>query len=675
MNNSFTQSLFRMSAVLYAHNNNEAISQRQIIRKVIEDALLQYNKNDITETELSSFIEENYHLSISENEILDTINDRKFYDDFNVYKEKEKTLINLAPKRVHALSQLANEKSLPNYISDFLFEDDKKDEKCETLFRFLYTVFTTNLEGYKLLLKEKTVFQPDGSTFSDEDKELINAFLDWDNPGKNKAIYNLASYALEYCMLTNDKNTTLDLQSLRNKEFYLDTNILFRAIGLNGDDRKERTLRFLSKFKDVKETLKISSETRLEFTESINYYISKLEKAEQKASYVSSKIYVEYVDIDGIFKAYHKWKLARQNASPALFKAHLMSVYQTLLDEYQIEVDCLKPYEDDEQEDLLKGYSSQIYEASGDNKQRFAAEHDAKNILWIEKLRSVTSNNIFNTKAFFISSDQHLRRWDYYRNSNNVPIVMLPSQWLSLILRYMERSDDDYKSFVCFLNIKTSKTIIGEEQMQYIISGIGEMTTDINKERYIVKSFIQDEFENGINDLNEEELAEKARNYAKSLIEDENDSLRKANEDQKTLIENLQKEIAANQNNNEKVTKEKTTQDKTIKEQESTISSQNTTIDELSRENKKYKLDNWKRPRYIGWTLLLLLCIGFIILSLGFQNWDYNPCKMLILWIDSLSSDTQKEIGKWLVLLPCGFAIYIINQLYHLWKTNELPSN
>lgn len=211
--------------------------------------------------------------------------------------------------------------------------------------------------------------------------------------------------------------------------------------------------------------------------------------------------------------------------------------------------------------------------------------------------------------------------------------------------------------------------------MQYIISGIGEMTTDINKERYIVKSFIQDEFENGINDLNEEELAEKARNYAKSLIEDENDSLRKANEDQKTLIENLQKEIAANQNNNEKVTKEKTTQDKTIKEQESTISSQNTTIDELSRENKKYKLDNWKRPRYIGWTLLLLLCIGFIILSLGFQNWDYNPCKMLILWIDSLSSDTQKEIGKWLVLLPCGFAIYIINQLYHLWKTNELPSN
>lgn len=87
-----------MSAVLYAHNNNEAISQRQIIRKVIEDALLQYNKNDITETELSSFIEENYHLSISENEILGTINDRKFYDDFNVYKEEEKTLINLAQK-------------------------------------------------------------------------------------------------------------------------------------------------------------------------------------------------------------------------------------------------------------------------------------------------------------------------------------------------------------------------------------------------------------------------------------------------------------------------------------------------------------------------------------------------------------------------------------------------
>ena len=39
MRNELTQGLFRMSAILYARNDTSIISTKQIIRKVVEDAL------------------------------------------------------------------------------------------------------------------------------------------------------------------------------------------------------------------------------------------------------------------------------------------------------------------------------------------------------------------------------------------------------------------------------------------------------------------------------------------------------------------------------------------------------------------------------------------------------------------------------------------------------------
>ena len=89
--------------------------------------------------------------------------------------------------------------------------------------------------------------------------------LNWPNDGKNKAVFDLAGYALEYCMMTNRKNTSLNTQNLKHKSFYIDTNILYRAIGLNGDGLKTRAHLFLSKFKEVGEKLILSQSTFVEF--------------------------------------------------------------------------------------------------------------------------------------------------------------------------------------------------------------------------------------------------------------------------------------------------------------------------------------------------------------------------------------------------------------------------
>lgn len=132
------------------------------------------------------------------------------------------------------------------YIEEYIANNGIDPNKIEIFRQFFYGVFTTNLSAYKKLLQENYSIDVPDESYSEEDRLLINGFLNSEDPEKNKAIYNFASSALEFCMMTNKKNTTLEFNNLKNKNLYLDTNIIFRAIGLNGEDRKIRTQSFLS---------------------------------------------------------------------------------------------------------------------------------------------------------------------------------------------------------------------------------------------------------------------------------------------------------------------------------------------------------------------------------------------------------------------------------------------
>jgi len=64
--------------------------------------------------------------------------------------------------------------------------------------------------------------------------------------------------------------------------------------------------------------------------------------------------------------------------------------------------------------------------------------------------RKGTGSSIWQTNDFIVSADQLLISWAD-KAFSGVPIVVLPSVWLSIILRFTGRTDDDYKSFCLFL--------------------------------------------------------------------------------------------------------------------------------------------------------------------------------------------------------------------------------
>ena len=542
MKNELTQGLFRMSAILYARNGSSNISTKQIIRKIIEDALCQdMSGKAILLSKLIDSITQNYAIMLSNEEVTSVIKDPKFAENFDYYEDNG-LKVSLKKKRKNLLEkEQLNNKNLNDYIVDFVKSQNLNDSKKNVFYRFLYSVFTTNLEGYKFLLKERNILQVDDSSFDNEDKILINKFLDWDDKGKNAAIFNLASFALEYCMLTNKKDTLFEINNLRNKNLYIDSNIIFRVLGVNGEDRQLRTEQFLSKFSKVRQNLLITKETDTEIKETIDYYITKLTKATTPAARVKPEVYVETVDIDGFYKFYYEWRINRNDGSVKSFKTHLLAKYEEILNRFQIQKDFIKPFKDDDIIERINDYESQI-RMQNEDKSFSAASVDARNIIWMEYKRSGQNDDIYQVKYFFVSSDQHLRRWDFNRNNNEVPIVMLPSQWLSMTLRYLERSDDDYKSFVCFLNMKVNHPSLSEEQMLYAIEGISEITSDITQQRYLIKNFIKEDFNNELQGLTNEELQEKAKDFAETKFDEKLKDLESDSQSKESHIKRLRKE-------------------------------------------------------------------------------------------------------------------------------------
>lgn len=674
MEREIAEGLFRMSATIYANSGAEEISPKQIHKRIIEDALLQQTDgNIIALNDLLNTVKTKYYLTLTESEILLVLKDKKNEKCFNIQEDDEKLSVSQNPAR-RVFLQNQRQKDLKHYIDVFFQENDIENRNVDIFYRFFYGIFTSNFTAYKKLLQERCELSVEDETFCDEEKELINNFLNWNNSEKNKAIFNLASSALEYCMITNKKNAVLNLKNLKNKNLYLDTNILFRAIGINGEDRQKRALHFLKSFKSVDQNLYISKVTEDEFLYTIDYKLDELERLFKPAAHVNPRIYAETVQIDSIYKSYCNWKSNRINGSVELYKTELLARFRKVKEDYNIIKDSMMPFDKDEEviKNKLTDYISN-QRSYNPTKTNQGLENDAYNILWIENKRTGIDDDIFKVKDFFISSDQALRRWDYYRNSKEVPVVMMPSQWLSLTLRYLERTDDDYKSFVCFLNMKVNKSSLTEEQLVYVIEGISEATSDIQKQKFFIEEFVRRDYKKTIQNDNNDDLLVAAKNFAESEIEKESKEKdlvigQKDEEIAKLNEEGAKKDAEIARLNKEGVlTEQQKKEFDELKAKEKELDS----IKEEQRKQEEKELKCFKRNVIMATILIALFLSALLILFFVFETWEYNFVESIYKKLENFPDDKKNVAFGGITMVYLFMWVVDVKVFSMAWKLKK----
>ena len=161
------------------------------------------------------------------------------------------------------------------------------------------------------------------------------------------------------------------------------------------------------------------------------------------------------LEINDFYKLYYEWCKQPQNhyGDYVAFNRYLLGLVQNTISQLDIQQSTL--YKSGK---LAAQYEAQVNDLRDyknnkrkwRNTSRSSAETDVANILDIVKSRNKSNNTMWQTNDYLVSADQLLIGW-----ANNifsgVPIVVLPSVWLSIILRFTGRTDDDYKSFCLFL--------------------------------------------------------------------------------------------------------------------------------------------------------------------------------------------------------------------------------
>ena len=509
--------IFRLSALLYKDNKYD-IKKEGTLKKILESLFVEENKK-ISIFEAIYLCEEKYKLNISDKDIDRTI--KKYPKSFKIYNVgMDRIEFNLLQERFTTVKNY-NIDNIDKYINKFIEEKcDKNTVAKDIIYKFLYDMFTTNLNSYEYFLKNSGICDINNTKYNEDEIKVINAFLRYDNPDKDKAIFDIVSLSLEYCLLTGNGKQIYQ-KELKNKVFYLDSNIIYRAIGINGKERMELTLKFLEKCKEIDVKLQISKYSEDEFINTLEYYTKNLNKHENVN--VNISLYEKYYKGKDIYNSYWEWRSGRTDCDVKKFRAYIKAKYDKFKKDNNILVDYNNILQESEgMKKLIEEISSSIMQSKQDSHES-SNNIDAKNFLLINGMRkkcNTNNNKLLEVKYFLISTDQKLREWELSFNKDCHPIVFLPSQWLAIILRFVSATSDDYRSFVSFLNIRKVEPTIPKEKIQSVLEGISEITKEIEAQEYYAKEIIEEKINDIINEDDNDEIYEKTKAYVKSSMDE-----------------------------------------------------------------------------------------------------------------------------------------------------------
>ena len=471
----------------------------------------------LTIEELLQEIEKCFLLHFEEDEIIKIVNQS---DEFFEYNEIT-THLNLTKKRMITLQNKETSK-IDDVISRFIKEHSEFSDLdvLTIIHKFLYELLNSNIDTYSYIVSpKKQTTKPrliNPNLFPEKAGDMINSFIAWKDEIKNKEIYKLVSFSIEYALVTNNSDGQVYTEALKTKNFYLDSNIIYRAIGTDGDYRKQRVLYFLDKCKANGQSFYISRYTKEEFNESIDQHIKELSRIPFGS--INPEVFkIANCDSD-FYSFYHTWRQGKQTKSLSLFKAFILSEYDNLIKKYGIVEDYSLPF--DENNPKIKkqivNYSNEINVIKRDS--GFNSNIDAKNVLLIETRRKANNIGFQDTKYYLLSSDQKLREWDN-KHSINQPLLMIPSQWMGLLLKYVSRTSDDFASFLSFLRFPKQESVLSPEELEDVVAGISEMTENFKTQATIMEHLVSDKFSKIISG-DKCELRENAIQFTRNFLEE-----------------------------------------------------------------------------------------------------------------------------------------------------------
>ena len=462
--------------LLLVTQSSKAINFNSNLLKIVLMVLYDSEADKLTLSEIRTSIIEKYSLEFTEEEILDAINSNKTKDSIVKTNETlritERGQVFSSNVTKYSLDQKQREKYSKHEQGDafgvvvnrfaeiYDMRNTTKEEMVSLIERFLYNTFNTNTSTLlSFFISNYQGVDETSTQYSEKEKRLLNDFLNWDDPDKDELVFMIASYCVEYCMLTVKKDYSSYQYIFKGKSFYLDSNVIFRLAGINNAERQAVMASFVKKCQNAGIELKYTNHTYNEITETVKRKVKNIQYLLDGYPMVSlqniRKYYGNNTDYD-FFALYDHW--SRNNPDKYNdYESFASSVMQTINK-------VLMPFK---KEDFIdKRTTNQEFKSLASSLQNYKMQQNAKvageaidtdinNFLYVQSKRNrVDSMTIANVADYLISTDANLCEWNKIVVPGAIPIIVRPSVWHSLLLKFKGRAKDDYRAFSLFLNLR-----------------------------------------------------------------------------------------------------------------------------------------------------------------------------------------------------------------------------
>ena len=200
-------------------------------------------------------------------------------------------------------------------------------------------------------------------------------------------------------------------------------------------------------------------------------------------------------EVNDFYTLYYNWckePQNRYNDFPS-FRNYLTGIISNVISNFEyIDSTIIKDYDENEQQlfDTLMKFKS---EKRPYKKTTFESiKTDIRQVLYLNSIRPKSAKSLWDMNEYIVSADQLLISWAE-ETFNGVPIVVIPSLWLSIILKVSGRAtENDYKSFCMFMTLRHSRTDDNTIHINAVelLSKLSEKTIDSSLKEQIIAEIL-----------------------------------------------------------------------------------------------------------------------------------------------------------------------------------------
>jgi hypothetical protein len=312
MDNQRRRDLLRIGALM--QNSIDSTSAKLTIKKIIDFCFATLKKTSLSTSDITNFLSSDAGtlMDFTDDEIIECC---KQYDTaYIVERSAEVSKITIQDSYLKSLIEKMPKANFDSLFSRFYNQALSEKQKAkyslnrvgEMLYKYLYILLIEGKIDSDKIIKGEIKYIP--TQIESDSIPVINEFTEWEDEDKVKVVDSIYLSGIEFSLLTVKKSlVTEDL--LSKIVIYLDTNVVYRLLGLNGSELKRKAEQCIGKFHKLHTELRISFITKKELFDTLSQKMEFIaSQLTNTKTYTISSLFEEDESNYNVFQFFIDWR-------------------------------------------------------------------------------------------------------------------------------------------------------------------------------------------------------------------------------------------------------------------------------------------------------------------------------------------------------------------------------